>query len=102
MSSTFCDRLIELRLTRAYIDLLLAPADEQGARTIALARFGKYEVRLSEFAKDDDETTPTWLEIYARHTQASIDSCSCDDLEEAIHAAKDFISQARALNEEVH
>jgi len=40
------------RLTRGYVYLCHAPADGNGAKTVSLARFGDYDVRLLEFVRD--------------------------------------------------
>lgn len=98
MSVMFRDRLVELRLTRAYIQLLLVPADRNGARTVSLARFGSYEVRLSQFAQDRDVDAPMWLELFDRDARRSVDSCRCADLEEAVISARYLVALARDLS----
>jgi hypothetical protein len=99
MSETFRDRLVELRLTRAYIHLLLVPVDGNGARTVPLARFGNYEVRLTEFVQETNtDSAPMWLELYARDLRRGIDSCCCYDLEEAVDSARHLVARARELN----
>jgi hypothetical protein len=93
--------LIELRLTRAYISLLLVPTDEEGLRSVSLARYGKYDVRLVESALTPAiETTKLWVELYAHDVHARVDRCSVNDLDEAVAAAKYLISRAKTLNEE--
>ena len=42
---------IELRIARAYVRLSFAPQDNNGLKTVSLARIGSYEVWLSEFAQ---------------------------------------------------
>jgi hypothetical protein len=98
----FQNRLIELRLTQAYIHLLLVPEDGHGVRTISFARFGNYQVRLSEFVRDHQGASerPMWLELYARDSRSGIDSCACRDLEEAVIAANLLVSHAKELNEQ--
>jgi hypothetical protein len=78
--------------------LLLVPADHNGARTVPLARFGRYEVRLTEFIPDRGADEPIWLELYDRDAQCGIDSCRCSDLEEAVVSAGHLVSRARELN----
>ena len=100
MCKTSDSALIELRVTRAYIRLFLVPEDEHGTRTVSLARIGRYEVRMAEVScAGHDGTAPLWIDLYAHDIQSSIDSCSCNDLEEAIVAAEQLISQAKQLNE---
>src|SRR5262245_31947948 len=72
-SETQGDRA-ELRLTRGYVQLCVAPPDADGAKTISLARFGHYDVRLVEFVPANrTERTPIWLELYSHETQCAID-----------------------------
>ena len=86
----------KLRLTRGYVYLCYVRADGNGAKTVSLARFGDYEVRLVEFVRTrPTDPTPMWLELYSHQTQSGIDSCCCYDLEEAVHATEDLISRAR-------
>jgi len=101
MSGTYQDRLVELRLTRAYIHLLLVPADDNGARTVSLARFGNFEVRLIEFVQDSDTEAPMWLELYARDARCGLDGCRCYDLEEAVISARYLVARARELNSDL-
>ena len=91
----------ELRLTRGYVQLCVAPPDVDGAKTVSFARFGDYEVRLVEFVRArPTDPTPMWLKLYNHQTQSGIDSCCCYDLEEAVHATETLISRARELDEE--
>ena len=91
----------ELRITRGYVHLCHAPADHNGAKTVSLARFGNYEVRLVEFVRTHPtDATPMWLELYSHETKLGIDSCCRYDLDEVAHAAEDFISSPRELDEE--
>jgi hypothetical protein len=50
------------RLTRGYVYLCHARADGNGAKTVSLARFGDYDVRLVEFvrARPSDPTPMGW------------------------------------------
>src|SRR5262245_55787074 len=91
----------ELRLTRGYVRLCVAPPDAEGAKTVSLARFGHYDVRLVEFVPDNAaDPTPMWLELYSHETQSGIDSFRCYDLEAAVHATEELIARAKELDEE--
>jgi hypothetical protein len=95
---TVCCSLTEARLVRAYLALFLLPW-QGGTRSIRLARFGAYEVRIVEFAQDlAGEGFPLWLELYAHDVQASLDSCGCGALEDAVDAADEFMERASALH----
>jgi hypothetical protein len=97
-SETQGDRA-ELRLTRGYVQLCVAPPDAEGAKTVSLARFGHYDVRLVEFIPaNPNDPTPMWLELYTHETQCAIDSCRCYDLEAAVQATEGLISQAKKLD----
>lgn len=91
------DNLVELRLIRAFTYMVRAPVGGDGSRTVSLARFGSFEVRLIETHLGGDH--PMWLHIYAHHTQSVIASCCCFDLEQVVDSAERFISTARELND---
>ena len=92
---------IECRLMRAYVRLFLAPEGDSCARTVPLARFGSYEVRLVELTKAHaDDVTPLWMELYSHDLRHGLDSCGCRDIEEAVLAAEQLVSQASQLNDE--
>jgi hypothetical protein len=87
------------RLGQAYVRLLLIPESTDGSRTVSLARYGAYEVRLVEFshcpASDD---SCFWVRLHRRGLQSSLDSCWCDDLDDAETAAEHFVSRAKQLH----
>jgi hypothetical protein len=87
----------ELRLTRAYIRLFLVPEGDDGSRTVSLARFGNYDVRLVEMPTAATAVSPLWMELYAHDSQTAVDSCSCEAIEEAVQVADELIAQARHL-----
>jgi hypothetical protein len=90
--------LTEQQLVRAYTRLFLVPKREDGSRRISLACFGNYEVLIVELA--DAEPAPRfWMELYARDIALALDSCACDDLEQASIAAEGLMEQARKLHE---
>jgi hypothetical protein len=93
-----CCTLTEARLVRAYLTLFLVPWHD-AARTVRLARFGAYEVRLVEFAQDEcAEGFPLWLELFSHDKQRSLDSCGCDEFDDAVNAADEFIARASELH----
>jgi hypothetical protein len=94
------NKISESRITRAYISLLLAPEIKDGERTVSLARTGSYEVRLVEVPQTSSlDAPPLWMELFDHDVQSTIDSCSCQEIEEAMIAAEYLISQARCINE---
>ena len=97
------DEDAELRLTHGHVALSHAPAHSDGTSTVALAQFGKYEVRLIEFVPEKPANpTPFWLELYNHETRSAIDSCRCYDLEAAVQTTEKLMSRARTLDEESH
>jgi len=92
-------RSVALTVTQAYARLLSIPASEKGVRSVPLAKFGNYEVRLAELSSVTSATDlPIWMELYDDHVRCSIDGYGCSDLEDAIPAAEDLLSQAQRLS----
>ena len=90
-------KLSEARLVRAYLALILVPWST-GTRSVRLARFGAYEVRLVEFEHDlADVGPPLWLELYRHDTSESLDACGCDEFETAGRVAQELTEQASEL-----
>ena len=92
--------LSELAITRAYVRLLFASPNEDGSKTVSLARIGKYEVLLVEFAQPWlADSPPLWLELHAHDIDAAIDSSCCQDFDEVVSVAKQLILRAKDLND---
>jgi hypothetical protein len=88
------------RLCKSYVGLGLIPRNESGSRTISVAHFGTFEVRLIEFVDCNRQgSSDLWIELYCHDTQSSLDSCLCRDLDEAENLGEYLISQARQLYE---
>lgn len=86
-------------LHRAYVALFLAPKGKDGTRTISLARYGVFEVRLIELPDcHSSDASLSWLELYRHDTNTSVDSYRCDELDEAETAVEHLVSSARGLN----
>jgi hypothetical protein len=85
LSSDVCADDIELRIIRAYVQLVFQAPDEDGLRTITAAQLRAIEVRLTELSqsKVDPKIPPFWLEIFSLPDFASIDSYGCFDFDEA-------------------
>jgi hypothetical protein len=94
--TVFCT-LAEARLVRAYLALFLVPWND-GVRSACLARFGAYEVRLTECAEDPrGEGFPLWIDLYRHDTCRTLDTCGCEEFDEAVRVADEFITWARGL-----
>jgi hypothetical protein len=86
------------RLYKSYVGLGLTPRNESGSRTISVAHFGTFEVRLIEFVDCNRQgSSDLWIELYRHDTQSSLDSCLCRDLDEMENLGENLISQAKEL-----
>jgi hypothetical protein len=84
-------------LDTAYVGLVLMPKRNDGSKAARLKRYGAYEVRLVEFSQGDPPADCLWLELYCHITQSSLDSCRCDNLDDAETVADDLVSRAKQL-----
>jgi len=85
-------------LNNAYVGLALVPEYSDGSKTVTLKRFGDYEVRLIDFSQGRSTADCLfWLELYCHTSRMSLDSCRCDDLDDAEAAADHLISHAKEL-----
>jgi hypothetical protein len=92
---------IERRLVRAYVSLFAAFEPGQGTRSVSVAGYGSYQVRLLEPDGNPSADLPAWrLELYSRHAQAALASIGCDELEAAVTVADELLAQARRLHED--
>lgn len=86
------------RLNNAYVGLALVPTRSDGSKTVTLIRYGDYEVRLVDFSRGGSTADgPFWLELYCHMTRSSLDSCRCDDLDDAEAAADHLVLRAKQL-----
>ena len=90
--------LIELRIARAYIRLLCAPASNPAARTVSIARIGDHEILLFEDWQAEGAEKPLfWIELLDHGTPVSIDSGACHKIEEAAAVFEEFLAEAERL-----
>ncbi len=86
------------RLNKAYTSLAFMPEHGDRSRTSTLDRYGAFEVRLMEISQGDPASDCLlWLELYCHVTGASLDSCRCDNLEDAETAADHLVASAKQL-----
>ena len=95
---------IEQRIIRAYVQLAYTP-EMDGSHTVAVARFGALEARLTEVP--EVQRLPGlpwfWLELYSHARQTVIDSCGCTELDEAeLAQAVEFIVNAQQQAHRLH
>jgi hypothetical protein len=88
------------RLYQAYVAIMLAPEGKNGARTVSLARYGAFEVRLTEFRTGRAaDASSFWLELYRHDARASLDGCYFGDLLDAETVVEHFMLRAGELHE---
>jgi len=88
------------RLSKAYVSLTLMPERDDRSKMITLDRYGPYEVRLIEFLQGEvTGDCLLWLELYCHVTKSSLDSCRCENLDDAETAADLLISSAKQLHD---
>ena len=95
---------IEQRVIRAYVQLAYT-SEVDGSHTVAVARFGALEARLTEVP--EVQRLPGlpwfWLELYSHARQTVIDSCGCTELDEAeLAQAVEFIVNAQQQAHRLH
>ena len=101
LSDAFNRRSVEALVMQAYFQLIRVAWSVRGSRSISLAKYGNYGVRLVERKPADDADIPhLWVELHAKDTQASIEARGCDDLEAAANAAEEIMSRAERLENE--
>jgi hypothetical protein len=85
------------RVTQAYVGLSSVRESDAGTRIVSLARCGDLEIRLIEFARSThDGEPPLWVDLYDHTLAVTIDSCRCNDLDEAVSAAEHLHSEAQS------
>ena len=90
---------VERLLLHLYTGLPLLPAAEDGGRSAVLARFGPYEVRLTEFPPDRMPFLPLWVELIRDSGRELVDSCGFSEIEDAVDAVRELVEKARRLHD---
>jgi hypothetical protein len=88
---------IKQRILCTYVQLAVTPARADGLRCATFARFGAFEVRLTECAQPAGALPLEprfWLEVYSHDTGSTVDRCGCSEFDEAeLATATDFICE---------
>jgi hypothetical protein len=83
-------------LLRLYTGLPLLAAAEDGSRSAIVARFGCYEVRLTEFPPDQMPFLPLWLELFRCSSgRGLLDRRGFSEIDYAVDAVRELISEAK-------
>jgi hypothetical protein len=94
---------LEALLMAAHARLQLVPPGPNAPTVVTLARFGSFEVRLTQpMSVSLTGEDAFWMELFDHDRQLSIDSVGNLALGDATIAAKDFIARAREQNENPH
>jgi hypothetical protein len=98
LSDAFNRRSIEALVMQAYFQLIRVAWSEGGSRSVSLAKYGCYDVRLIERKPADGSDAPhLWVELHAKEARTPIEARGCDDLEAAAIAAEQIMSKAEQL-----
>ena len=89
----------ERLLLHLYTGLPLLPAAEDGGRSAVLARFGCYEVRLTEFPPDNMPFLPLWVELFRESGRVLVDGCGFSEIEDAVEAVRELVEKAKRLHD---
>ena len=87
-------KLIQLRMARAYIDLLCASGEDPKAR-ISISRIDDHEIRMFVCSPTEAGDEPLfWMELFDHGTRASINSYACRELADGADVLEEFHSEA--------
>ena len=93
--------MIAARVTESYASLFLTPNGVEGSRNALIAMIGAFDVRLVGIPSvDAPARLSLWVELYCRDLPLGVDSCKCNNLDEAIEAAALLAIEAGELNNE--
>jgi len=88
----------ELRILRACVKLLRVPEGITQA-LVSLARIGNFEIRMFRDHHAISGAGPLfWLELFDHSASASVDSFSCNEIEDAVVIFDNFVLRAADLN----
>jgi|tagenome__1003787_1003787.scaffolds.fasta_scaffold20913392_2 hypothetical protein len=98
MCKAFDEKLGELRVARAYIELLSARERDSEPRMIPVVRIGNYEIRIVQLSQNhSDSEVEIRMDLFDHGTQLSVDSSCCREIEDALVVLKEFIAQIKSL-----
>jgi hypothetical protein len=98
LSDAFNRRSVEALVTQAYFHLIRVAWSESGWRSVSLAKYGSYDVRLAERKSAGADAPHLWVELHADDTGAPIEARDCDDLEAAATVAEQVMTNAERLH----
>jgi hypothetical protein len=85
------DEQPERLLLHLHTGLPLLPAADDGSRSAVLARFGAYEVGLTEFPPDHMPILPLWVELFGCHSgRKLLDGRGFSEIADAVDAVPEL------------
>jgi hypothetical protein len=101
LSDAFNRRSVEALVTQAYFQLIRVTWSEGGSRSVSLAKYGSYDVRLVERKSGGADAPHLWVELRAKDAGAPIEARGCDDLEAAVTVAEQVMTKAERLQNDI-
>lgn len=90
---------IEARLLRAHVELYVRRREEPGSKSVSVAQYGAYEVRLLQLVQGSSaDPFIFWLELFDHNQRISLDSGSAENLGKALGVTEELISHAEQLS----
>lgn len=89
-----------LRVTQAFIALSSIAGSSPAPRTLSIATIGKCEIRMLNASSTwPGDAPPLWIELFDHDAQMSVDSSCCHEIDDAVAALDEWLSDAETLNE---
>ena len=92
---TKSDTSDRLRVTQAYIALLGIPGNSFPPKMVSVTRIGEYEIRMFNGLPTESGEAALWMELFDHAAQVSLDSCSFREIDDAVTAFEELVSQAK-------
>ena len=71
------------------------PESNSAPRIISVAKIANYEIRMSNGSSRGPGDIPLlWMELFDHEARISVDSCSCNEIDDAVSAFDAFVAQA--------
>ena len=65
-------------------------------RSVSVAGMGRYEIRMFNSLPTRTGDAPLlWVELFDHDAQISVDSCACREIDDAVSAFDDLVSQVK-------
>lgn len=85
-----------LRIAQAFIALSSLSGSSSAPRCVSVVEMGRYEIRMFNGLRTRTGDAPLlWMELFDHDAQISVDSCACREIDDAVSAFDDLISQVK-------